>query len=600
MPQRKLAERSQSAIDYLLLTGVITILVIPVFYAAMSRLDSMRETQVSDATQTLKETADTLISHLRNGSATREIIQLPKGIQSFMMTKKILVVYIKDEPISVEFEREIAGTFPVSEGRHYVNMYNNGTSIILYECGNNQREAFEQCDRTSADNCGTGVCTSPALDLNGCKCACTSYADCPYGTTCINNICQASEWFCGNGIQEGSEECDDGNQDKADQCNQCILTSCQDGTRQNPNGYGEFEECDTDGAVCGAGGVCLPDCTCTGGASGTCGDNVADPSLGEECDGTDDYACPGLCQADCTCQANLCPAELISYWPLDDAQGTSAYDASDGNPGTLRGSPQWVNGQVNAALQFDGSSATIDYVEIPHKSNLGLGTSSFSIAAGIRTATTRSYSPGIVSKFDPVSANRYYQLDIDQGSSAFGPRIRISGSLGAFSLSHTVDLRDNQFHHIVAVRDVPNRVLKLYLDGQLVKTSAPNSFVAQDIGSTAKLYLGIKTASLGSSEFEGIIDEVAIYNKVLTPTEITTMYEEFSQSRNYCTITPPAVCNGDGICEPGENCNNCFMDCDLPDGACCGDGNRQGSEQCDGDINVQCAAGTACVNCMCV
>ena len=57
------------------------------------------------------------------------------------------------------------------------------------------------------------------------------------------------------------------------------------------------EECDgTDDTACP--GQCRADCTCP--PPPTCGDNVVNQA-GEECDGTDDTACPGRCQADCTC-----------------------------------------------------------------------------------------------------------------------------------------------------------------------------------------------------------------------------------------------------------------------------------------------------------
>jgi len=56
------------------------------------------------------------------------------------------------------------------------------------------------------------------------------------------------------------------------------------------------EECDgTDDAACP--GLCLPDCTC---ADPSCGDKIVN-QIHEDCDGTDDAACPGECQVDCSC-----------------------------------------------------------------------------------------------------------------------------------------------------------------------------------------------------------------------------------------------------------------------------------------------------------
>ena len=53
------------------------------------------------------------------------------------------------------------------------------------------------------------------------------------------------------------------------------------------------------------------------------------------------------------------PGGMISYWKLDEAEGTIAYDSVSENDGTLVGGPIWATGQVNGALYFDGVD---DYV----------------------------------------------------------------------------------------------------------------------------------------------------------------------------------------------------------------------------------------------
>lgn len=63
---------------------------------------------------------------------------------------------------------------------------------------------------------------------------------------------------CGDGKVTEGEECDDGNTDNGDTCNNfCKLTTCGDGTVQNPNGKGIAEQCDdgntTDGDGCSTG-----------------------------------------------------------------------------------------------------------------------------------------------------------------------------------------------------------------------------------------------------------------------------------------------------------------------------------------------------------
>jgi cysteine-rich repeat protein len=104
--------------------------------------------------------------------------------------------------------------------------------------------------------------------------------------------CQAGP-VCGNGIPEGNEECDDGNDINGDGCeNDCTTTPagpvCGNGI---PEGN---EECDDGNDINGDG--CENDCTTTP-AGPVCGDGV--PEGNEECDDGNDINGDG-CENDCT------------------------------------------------------------------------------------------------------------------------------------------------------------------------------------------------------------------------------------------------------------------------------------------------------------
>jgi Tol biopolymer transport system component len=107
----------------------------------------------------------------------------------------------------------------------------------------------------------------------------------------VGDACDLST--CGNGVREGSEECD-GTDDSAcpGQCRaDCTCPPVCGNNVRNPG-----EQCDgTDDFGCP--GRCRGDCTCP---PPSCGDNVRDP--GEQCDGLDAPSCPGLCLSDCTCR----------------------------------------------------------------------------------------------------------------------------------------------------------------------------------------------------------------------------------------------------------------------------------------------------------
>ncbi|RMF22063.1 MAG: hypothetical protein D6760_08220, partial [Deltaproteobacteria bacterium] len=79
-------------------------------------------------------------------------------------------------------------------------------------------------------------------------------------------------------------------------CPACPAPICGDGFVNQAG-----EECDgSDDAACP--GLCKTDCTC---AQPVCGDGIVNRT-GEECDGADDDACPTLCQSDCTCPEPFC------------------------------------------------------------------------------------------------------------------------------------------------------------------------------------------------------------------------------------------------------------------------------------------------------
>ena len=97
--------------------------------------------------------------------------------------------------------------------------------------------------------------------------------------------CEVEGPQCGNSIIEFNEECDDGNQNNNDGCNSnCLIESCGDGIKQNTEQCDDGNENNND--------ACRNDCTLP-----ECGDGIAD--VGEECDdGNEDN--DDLCSNDCT------------------------------------------------------------------------------------------------------------------------------------------------------------------------------------------------------------------------------------------------------------------------------------------------------------
>ena len=121
------------------------------------------------------------------------------------------------------------------------------------------------------------VCTTDVCDEEGDTCSnnVDEGAACGTSGTCdAGGLCVEPELFCGDGIVNGSEECDDGNQVDTDVCtNACENPVCGDTITSPP------EQCD-DGANNGTPGFC--NATCDGTEPAVCGDGIVTPP--ETCD----------------------------------------------------------------------------------------------------------------------------------------------------------------------------------------------------------------------------------------------------------------------------------------------------------------------------
>ncbi len=177
-------------------------------------------------------------------------------------------------------------------------------------CGNSLVEIGETCDdgnTTPGDGC-SATCQTEAICGNGVR---EGGEACDDGNLVNGDGCsdtctiEGPAPVCGNSLVEGAEICDDGDTTDANTCNlDCTaLTSCGDGTVQDPNGEAVSEACDDGNTSNGDG--CSFICEVEGPPGAVCGNNIIE--AGEECDGTaytiDGTYAPyasGVCSASCT------------------------------------------------------------------------------------------------------------------------------------------------------------------------------------------------------------------------------------------------------------------------------------------------------------
>jgi len=206
----------------------------------------------------------------------------------------------------------------------------------------------------------------------------------------------------------------------------------------------------------------------------------------------------------------LCVVTVILSSPLVGATGEvalyhlddNANDASgNGNHGTVYGGASWTSGQCNSALDFDGSN---DYIQVPDSSSMDV-TGSLSILAWIKK-TDQSTTD--------VMANKKFAYDFATKTDG---KLRVyigTGSGWGSGFSGNTDVVDGNWHHVAFTYDDVNNELITYVD----EVEDGSTIYTDSLGaSTYDLYIG---RDPGASRFNGRIDEVRIYNRVLSQSEV--------------------------------------------------------------------------------
>lgn len=202
---------------------------------------------------------------------------------------------------------------------------------------------------------------------------------------------------------------------------------------------------------------------------------------------------------------------LIDYWTFDEGSGNTAGDSSgSGNAGTLTGGPTWTTGRVGTgALLFNATQS--QYVNIPSQSV----PTDFSYSAWVQTSQTGFIISGGLARILLIYNG------CGQGMRVYFSVAGNNPCSGAANSSATVT--DGAWHQVTGVNVGNTQVI--YVDG-----------VAGNPGSqtlnNASGYITIGQ-SPWNGFFTGSIDDVRIYNRALTPSEVTDLY-------NYTgTGTPP-------------------------------------------------------------
>jgi hypothetical protein len=189
----------------------------------------------------------------------------------------------------------------------------------------------------------------------------------------------------------------------------------------------------------------------------------------------------------------------VAYWKLDETEGEIAYDCAGDCDGTLMGGPVWQldGGMVDGALQFDGVDDFILTSSIPNSIE-----GPFSVLAWVKGG-----APGQVVISQRGGVN-WLCADTLEGN--LMTELMGTGRDVAILPSQAV-ITDGNWHRIGLVWDGSHR--KLYVDDLAV---AEDTLANLEVSENS-LLIGTGKAMKSGTFWSGLIDDVRIYNRAVTP-----------------------------------------------------------------------------------
>ena len=195
---------------------------------------------------------------------------------------------------------------------------------------------------------------------------------------------------------------------------------------------------------------------------------------------------------------------LVGYWMFENC----AADSSDhGNNGRISGQPEFINGRLTGhALHFNDSQ---DFIAVPASPDFSM--SSFTLAAWLKIP-----SPIPSGWRTIIEHNRWGKNWFGLWKSANGNQFHFRWTnQGTASSDFNATISANSWYHVAATYDADEQKARLYLNGGLDRTIENADRPAAEL---SELKIGINEDN--GEDFQGIIDDLRVYNCVLSETEI--------------------------------------------------------------------------------
>lgn len=206
--------------------------------------------------------------------------------------------------------------------------------------------------------------------------------------------------------------------------------------------------------------------------------------------------------------------------PFDTNSSSTVKDYSSyGNDGSITG-PAWTDKCVGGCYNFDG---TDDYFLIPHNDSLNL-TSEFTFSGWINTDVLNENNWFVVKRVDAGSPGWSARLN---SADILDVTLKLKDGTELFVEDTSTTYAISTWYHVAFTANNNTKALKLFINGVLKDvniSSSTSGFPSNITNLTIGTSIYYPTSSLLYYGWNGLIDEITIYNRVLSEDQISELY----------------------------------------------------------------------------
>jgi hypothetical protein len=229
---------------------------------------------------------------------------------------------------------------------------------------------------------------------------------------------------------------------------------------------------------------------------------------------------------------------LVGRWNFEEGSGTTAHDTSgNSNNGTLEdvtGDLTWFTPGAVGEECLSYPNGTLEYVKVPDASSLD-PTTGITLSAWVNVTNwnqSESANPRIMEKGNSGGANsgdNQYRLLVEDGVLKFD-------LTGVSPTPLTAPIPTAGVWHLIA-GTYNGSTMSLYVDNVMVASQSATGAITTQTGSASPLILGGKNtvSQTTSNILYGLLDDARVYNRGLSPAEMTTLYNAATASPWFAT-----------------------------------------------------------------